>query len=116
MQITVLKSKLHRATVTEADLEYEGSISICPKLCEAAHFHLHEKVEIFNITNGNRFSTYVIHGKEGQICLNGAAARLVHRGDQIIVVTYGQIDQKDAHTHKPLVVLLKENNEIKSMN
>jgi len=115
MLITVFKSKLHRATVTGADLNYEGSISIDPDLCIAAGLFLHERVEIYNINNGERFATYVIHGQKGEIGLNGAAARLVHPGDKVIIVSYGQIDQKEAPLHKPTVVLLDETNAIKSI-
>lgn len=113
MRLTLMKSKLHRATVTEADLNYEGSISIDPKLCEAARFYPHEKVDIYNINTGARFSTYVLYGKPGQIGLNGAAARLVHPGDKVIIVTYAEVDAAEAMTHKPTVVLLDEGNEIK---
>jgi aspartate 1-decarboxylase len=115
MQITVMKSKLHRATVTEADLNYEGSIAIDYRLCEAAHFFENEQVDIYNINTGARFHTYVIYGKPGQIGLNGAAARLVQPGDQIIIVTYGQIDAASARQHKPRVVLLGDNNSVKKV-
>ncbi len=115
MQVTVFKSKLHRATVTGADLDYEGSISIDPALCEAAGFFLHERVEIYNINNGERFATYVIHGKKGEIGLNGAAARLAHKGDKVILVTYGQLDQAEASKHHPTVVLLNDDNTIKEI-
>ena len=112
MMLTVFKSKLHRATVTGADLTYEGSISIDTELCKAAGFHLNERVEIYNINNGERFATYVIPGKKGEIGLNGAAARLVHQGDKVIIVAYGMIDEKEAPQHVPTVVLLDDQNEI----
>lgn len=115
MRLTMLKSKLHRAVVTDADLEYEGSISIDPKLSEAAHFHKFEKVEIYNCNNGARFSTYVIEGKEGEICLNGAAARHAHKGDVVIICAYCEIENEKAFEHKPVVVLLEKKNEIKSI-
>lgn len=115
MLVTVFKSKLHRATVTGADLDYEGSISIDPALCEAAGFYLHERVEIYNINNGERFATYVIHGKKGEIALNGAAARLAHRGDKVIIVTYGQLSEQEARNHHPNVVLLNDDNSIKEI-
>jgi len=113
MIIEVLKSKLHQATVTGADLNYEGSISIDPVLYKQAGMFLHEKVDILNINNGARFSTYIIEGKEGEICLNGAAARLVATGDKVIIVAYTQIDSQDAPSWQPKVVLLGENNRIK---
>lgn len=112
MRITMLKCKLHRATVTDADLNYEGSISICPQLCDAAGLLWNEKVDILNINTGARFSTYVIEGKRGEICLNGAAARLVQKNDKVIIVSYCELEYDEAKTHKPRVVLLTENNEI----
>lgn len=112
MMLNVFKSKLHRATVTGADLNYEGSISIDTELCKAAGFYLNERVEIYNINNGERFATYVIPGKKGEIGLNGAAARLVHQGDKVIIVSYGMIDEKDAPHHVPIVVLLNDQNEV----
>lgn len=115
MKLTLMKSKLHRATVTEADLHYEGSIAIDPSLCEAARFYPNERVDIYNVTNGNRFTTYVIYGKKDQICVNGAAARLVSPGDQIIIVTYAEFEEKEALAHQPTVVLLAEKNRIHSV-
>lgn len=113
MNVTLMKSKLHRATVTEADLNYEGSISIDPLLCEAAQFFPHEKVDVYNINTGARFSTYVLYGKPGQVGLNGAAARLVQPGDKVIIVTYAEYEAAEALQHKPMVVLLDDHNEIK---
>ena len=113
MCITILKAKLHRATVTDANLNYEGSISIDTELCKAAGMHNYEKVDVLNVNNGARFSTYIIPGKRGEICLNGAAARLAAKGDKVIIVTYTQIDESQADSWKPNVVLLDENNEIK---
>jgi aspartate 1-decarboxylase len=115
MQITLLKCKIHRATVTDADLNYEGSISIDPKLVEAAGLREFEKVEIYNCNNGQRFATYVIFGKDGEICLNGAAARLVHRGDLVIIAAYASMDEKEAVTHKPKLVFVDENNRMKQI-
>lgn len=112
MNIHVMKSKLHRATVTGADINYEGSVAICPILREAARMHLFEKVEIYNVNNGERFSTYVIEGKRGEICLNGAAARLAHPGDSVIIVTYGMIPEDEIQKHQPVVVLLDLRNKI----
>lgn len=110
MMVEMLKSKIHRATVTDADLNYEGSISICPKLIKASGLLLNEKVDIYNCNNGARFSTYVIEGKSGEICLNGAAARHVHKGDVVIVVSYCQMEMKEAKTFKPTVILVDGKN------
>src|SRR5580704_4300762 len=112
MRITMLKSKVHRATVSDANLNYEGSISIDPKLCEAAHLIPFERVEIYNCNNGERFATYVIHGKPGQICLNGAAARRVHHGDLVIIASYADFEQSEAFEHKPQLVMVDRENSI----
>lgn len=106
MMRTLMKSKIHRATVTEANLLYEGSISIGPELMEAADLMLNERVEIYNCNNGARFATYVIEGGPGQICLNGAAARMVQPGDLVIIVCYGQCSDEEAQRHKPKVVFV----------
>ncbi len=115
MQRFMLKSKLHRATVTDADLHYEGSISIDEGLMEAADIIPYEKVAIYDISNGERFTTYAIKGEKGSgvICLNGAAARKVSRGDLIIIATYVLVDEADAQTWSPRCVLLDGNNRIK---
>ena len=115
MQRFMLKSKLHRATVTDADLHYEGSITIDEGLMEAADFLPFEKVAIYDVSNGERFSTYVIRGKRdsGVICLNGAAARKVSRGDLIIIASYVLVDDADAARWSPRCVLLDEKNRIK---
>lgn len=113
MQIEVLKSKLHRATVTDAKLNYEGSISIDTDLIKAAGMHDYQKVDIYNINNGARFSTYIIPGKKGEICLNGAAARMAQVGDKIIIVTFTWIEEEKADSWLPNVVLLDEGNRIK---
>ncbi|MBQ7881192.1 MAG: aspartate 1-decarboxylase [Treponema sp.] len=113
MNITVLKAKIHRATVTDANLEYEGSISIDTELCKAVGMHNYEKVDVLNVNNGARFSTYIIPGKTGEICLNGAAARMAAKGDKVIIVTYTNIDEAEAENWKPKVVLLDDNNNIK---
>jgi aspartate 1-decarboxylase len=115
MQITLLKCKIHRATVTDADLNYEGSISIDPALVDSAGLREFEKVEIYNCNNGQRFATYVIFGKPGEVCLNGAAARLVHRGDLVIIAAYAAMDENEAATHKPRLVFVDEKNHIKSL-
>lgn len=112
MLTTLLKSKLHRATVTDADLNYVGSIGICPDLMEAANFNEFEKVDIYNITNGQRFSTYTIKANKGDITLNGAAARLVHKGDLIIIASFCQYNEEEVKNHKPALVLVNENNEV----
>lgn len=115
MDITVLKAKLHRATVTDANLNYEGSISIDTELCKAAGMHNYEKVDILNVNNGERFSTYIIPGKKGEICLNGAAARKACNGDKVIIVTYTTIDESKADEWQPTVVLLNDDNSIKAV-
>lgn len=115
MQISMLKCKIHRATVTGADLSYEGSISIDPALVDAAGLREFEKVEIYNCNNGERFATYVIFGKPGEICLNGAAARLVHRGDLVIIAAYASLDEHEATAHKPRLVFVDEKNQIKEL-
>jgi aspartate 1-decarboxylase len=112
MRLTMLKSKIHRATVTEADLNYEGSVSIDPKLCEAAKLRPFERVEIYNCNNGSRFATYVIYGKAGEVCLNGAAARMVHRGDLVIIASYADYEEAEVALHKPTLVFVKTGNEI----
>jgi aspartate 1-decarboxylase len=116
MRITMLKSKIHRATVTDADLNYEGSISIDPTLCEAARLIPFERVEIYNCNNGERFATYVIHGKPGEICLNGAAARRVHKGDLVIIASYAELEQAEAFEHKPQLVMVDPQNQIKRIH
>lgn len=115
MHITMLKSKIHRATVTDADLNYEGSVSIDPALVDAAGLREFEKVEIYNCNNGQRFATYVIFGKPGEICLNGAAARLVHRGDLVIIAAYASMSETEANAHKPRLVFVDEKNHIKQL-
>jgi aspartate 1-decarboxylase len=110
MNLTMLKCKIHRATVTTADLNYEGSISICTELIEAAGLLLNERVEIYNCNNGARFATYVIPGKKGEIGLNGAAARLVMPGDLVIICSYCTMDAIEAKSHKPKVIFVDEKN------
>ncbi|WP_456432088.1 aspartate 1-decarboxylase [Nitratifractor sp.] len=114
MQITILQSKLHRATVTDANLDYVGSITIDRALLEAAGMRVGQKVDIVNVNNGERFSTYIIPGEpgSGEICLNGAAARKVHRGDKIIIIAYAQMDEEEADRYKPTVVILNDDNSI----
>ncbi len=114
MNIEVLKSKIHRATITQADLNYIGSISIDEDLMDAANLIENEKVSIFNITNGERLSTYIIKGERGsgQISLNGAAARKVAVGDLVIIVSYASMDFEEAKTFKPAILFPDENNKI----
>ena len=115
MMIEMMKSKIHRATVTGADLSYEGSISLGPELINAANLLINEKVDIYNCTNGQRFSTYVIEGVKGEITLNGAAARLVQKGDLVIIVSYGHFDSEEAKKHTPAVVFVDSKNRVKSL-
>lgn len=116
MKRILLKSKIHRATVTEADLSYEGSISIDPVLIEAANLLEFEKVEVYNITNGQRFATYVILGRPGEICLNGAAARMVQKGDQVIIASYAEYNEEECQKHQPDLVFVGEQNQIKKLS
>lgn len=110
MTLTMLKSKIHRATVTGAVLDYEGSISICPDLIARAGFLLWERVDIYNINTGARLSTYVIRGQKGEVCLNGAAARLVQAGDKVIICAYCSMDAEAARHFEPTVVLVDGQN------
>ncbi len=114
MRRTLLKSKIHRATVTEADLDYVGSITIDPVLMEAADLVDHERVEIYNITNGERFATYAIPGERGagEICINGAAAHLARAGDLVIVASYAEYDEEELAGHEPRVVFVSRRNRI----
>lgn len=114
MEVTMLKSKIHRATVKEANLNYVGSITIDPVLLEASGIFEYEKVQIVDINNGNRFETYTIKGEpnSGMICLNGAAARMVQQGDIIIIMAYANMSFEEAKLNKPTVVLVNEDNKI----
>ena len=114
MQLTMLKGKIHRAVVKQAELNYVGSITIDPKLMEAAGSLEYEQVQIVDVENGNRFETYTIDGEpgSGMICLNGAAARQVQVGDHVIIMAYCQMDAKEAADHKPKVVFVDEENHI----
>ena len=115
MLLTMMKAKLHRATVTQADLEYEGSISIDRDLLDASGILPHEQVDVLNISTGARFTTYAIEAPRGSkvIGVNGAAARLVQKNDKVIVVTYCQLDVAEARNYAPNVVLLDDGNAIK---
>lgn len=117
MNITMLKSKIHRATVKEANLNYVGSITIDEKLLEESGINEYELVQVVNVNNGNRFETYTIKGKanSGMICLNGAAARMAQQGDIIIIMAYASMTTEEAKNHKPTVVLVDEENKITSI-
>lgn len=114
MLVTMFKSKIHRATVTEADLNYVGSITIDQALLETADILPHEKVQIVNNNNGARFETYTIPGPRdsGVICLNGAAARLVQPGDTVILIAYAMMDRLEAANFQPTVVMVDEHNKV----
>lgn len=114
MRRIMCKSKIHRAKVTEANLYYEGSLTIDSDLLDAADILPYERVQVVNINNGERFETYTIPGKRrsGVICLNGAAARLGHVGDEIIIITYGTYSPEELKTYKPTVVMLDKQNKI----
>jgi aspartate 1-decarboxylase len=115
MLVTMMRAKLHRATVTQADLDYEGSIAIDQDLLEASSILPHEQVDVLNISTGARFTTYAIEAPRGSrtIGVNGAAARLVQRGDKVIVVAYGQLPIEEARNYAPRVVLMGEDNRPK---
>ena len=114
MHRTMLKSKIHRATVTDADLHYVGSITVDPELLEAADILEHEQVAVVDVDNGARFETYTIAGERGsgEIKVNGAAARLVHHGDTIIVISYAQYDRVEMEHYEPVVVHVNRQNRI----
>ena len=112
MQINMLYSKIHRARVTDANLNYVGSISIDKELIKEANLLINKEVQILNIHNGERFSTYVIEGKKGEICLNGAAARKVAVGDIVIILAYASMDINEARAHQPKIVHVNDKNEI----
>ena len=118
MQLNMLKCKIHRATVTVCDLEYEGSISIDTDIIEAAGLQTFERVEIYNVNNGERFATYVIEGKKGagEIGLNGAAARKAVKGDELIICAYCQIPSEEAGNYNATLVFVDKSNKISSIN
>lgn len=117
MLLTLCNSKLHRATVTEAALHYEGSITIDASLLEAAGIMPFELVQVADVSNGERFETYAIEGKAGSgtICVNGAAARLVQPGDPVIIISYAQMTPEEARSHHPVIVLLNRDNSIREV-
>jgi aspartate 1-decarboxylase len=118
MQRTLLKAKIHRATVTEANLDYQGSITIDPILMEAADLLQFERVEIYNVTNGHRFATYAIPGRRGagEICINGAAAHRAGPGDLVILAIYAAYDDSEAKAHRPSLVFVDAQNRITSVS
>lgn len=111
---TIMKSKIHRATVTEANLNYVGSITIDEDLIDLVNIYPNEKVQIVDNNNGSRFETYVIAGERGSgvICLNGAAARLVQPGDSVIIISYAMMTDEEAAKHKPCIAIMGENNKV----
>jgi aspartate 1-decarboxylase len=115
MLLTMMKAKIHRATITEADLEYEGSITVDQALLRESGILTNEQVHVYDVSNGNRFVTYAIEGPAGSgvICVNGAAARLVHKGDRVIIVAYAQMSSEEAKSHKPRVLLMDDGNRVK---
>lgn len=117
MTVTMFKGKLHRLTVTEADLYYEGSITLDAELMEAAHLLAYERVQVVNVNNGARLETYTIPAEAGSrtVCLNGPAARLCAPGDQIIVMAYADMTPEEAQTHRPRVVVVDEKNDPKEV-
>ena len=118
MTLTMLKSKIHRATVTQAELDYVGSITVDADLLKSAGILEYEKVLVVDITNGSRLETYTIAGERGSgiICLNGAAAKLIDAGDTVIIMAFAAMDEKEAKEFKPTVVFVDEDNKIKSIN
>lgn len=114
MELIMLKSKIHRATVTQADLNYVGSVTIDSTLLEESGIYEYEKVQIVDIDNGNRFETYTIAGEKnsGIICLNGAAAKCVNVGDKVIIMAYCNLDSNEVEHHKPTVLFVDDNNKI----
>jgi aspartate 1-decarboxylase len=114
MRRTMLKSKIHRATITGSDLHYVGSITVDQDLLDAADIREHEQVHVVDVDNGARFETYTISGERGsgEICINGAAARLVHTGDTIIVISYAEYSEEELESYVPRVVHVNQTNEI----
>lgn len=113
----MLRAKIHRIEVTEREVEYEGSLTLDGGLMRAAEMVPFERIEVYDITNGQRFATYVIEGREGSgmCCVNGAAARLVEKGDRLILAAYAGLDEREAREHRPTVVVIGENNRIREV-
>jgi aspartate 1-decarboxylase len=116
MRRTLMKSKIHRATVTDANLHYQGSVTLDPLLMAAADILENERIDVLDITNGNRLTTYAIPGApgRGEVCLNGAAAHLVSKGDLVILVTYAEYEEDEARRHRPTVVFVDEREPYRS--
>ena len=112
--VTMLKSKIHRAAITGSNLHYEGSISIDPELYKAAGMHEYEQVDVLNVNNGARLTTYIIMGEPGEIALNGAAARLGHVGDKVIIVSYGIYPDAELSRYHPSIVFVDDENNCTS--
>jgi len=112
MQIEIFRAKIHRATVTGAELEYEGSLAVDRELLDAAGLLIGEKVQVVNLANGVRFETYLIEGKPGEVCLNGPAARLGLPGDRVIIIAYAHMSIEEARSYSPTVVLVDERNRV----
>ena len=110
----MLKGKIHRATVTEADLNYIGSLTLDENLMDAAGFREYEKIQVLDITNGNRIETYIICGARGsgKVCINGAAAHLIHKDDLVIIVAYCKLDDSEAQNHTPNIVHVNTENQV----
>ncbi|HVP69609.1 MAG TPA: aspartate 1-decarboxylase [Anaeromyxobacteraceae bacterium] len=118
MRRTFFKSKIHRATVTHADLDYEGSVTIDEDLLDAAGILEFESIHVWNITRGTRLQTYVMKGRRGsgEICINGAAAHLTKPGDMVILATFAELEESEVRTHRPSVILVDERNRIVAKN
>ena len=114
MFIEMLKGKIHRATITEANLDYIGSLTLDEDLMDAAGLKEYEKIQVLDITNGNRIDTYIICGKRGsgKVCINGAAAHLIHKDDLVIIVSYCQLDETEAQNHSPQIIHVNSENKV----
>ena len=114
MKLEILKSKIHRATVTDANLDYVGSLSLDPVLMKAGNLNEYEKIHVLNITNGSRLVTYIIKGEEasGEVCINGAAAHLASKGDLVIIASYCALDEDEVSSFQPTIVHVNDKNEV----
>ena len=117
MNRTMLRAKIHRIAVTECDVEYEGSLTLDPELMQQVEMVPYEKVDVYDVDNGNRFATYLIEGRpgSGDCCVNGAAARLVEIGDKLILASYTSVTEEDLADHRPKVVLVGDGNRVKTI-
>jgi len=117
MLLTMLRAKIHRAEITDSNLFYEGSLTLDENLMKASGILESEKVQVVNVNNGARLETYIIKGKagSGEVCLNGAAARLGHRGDKVIIIAYAHMTPEEAKLHEPTIVILGDNNVIQKV-